>query len=62
VVFTGTARIDSETLPANQVPDYAQKYQAGFQRIDLTSPSLADRCYGICAGAVSLQEWLGSIG
>jgi hypothetical protein len=34
----------------------------GFSDADLTSPSLVDRCYGICAGAVSLQEWLGSIG
>ena len=28
---------------------------------DLTSPALVDRCYDICAGVVSLQEWLGRI-
>ena len=33
-----------------------------ISRTDLTSPALVDRCYDICAGVVSLQEWLGRIG
>lgn len=41
VVFTGTARVDPETSPANQVPDYVQKYQAGFQRIGMDADSFA---------------------
>ncbi len=42
VVFTGEAYLDPATLPADQVPEYAEKYKEGFKRIGMTAKGFAD--------------------
>ena len=46
VVFTGEARLAEETPPANEVADYADKYQEGFTRINMTPEAFA-RTYSV---------------
>lgn len=41
VVFTGEAQLAPNTLPANEVPAYAQKYQPGFARIGMSAEQFA---------------------
>lgn len=41
IVFTGQARLDPVAPPAHQMPDYAAKYQPGFQRIGMTAQEFA---------------------
>jgi PPOX class probable F420-dependent enzyme len=41
IVFTGTARIDSDHPPADQISDYISKYEGGLQRIGMTPASFA---------------------
>lgn len=36
IVFTGRAAVDPTAPPGDQVPAYAEKYRAGFQRINMT--------------------------
>ncbi len=42
VVFTGQARLDPSAPPANEVTEYADKYQAGFTRIQMTAKTFAE--------------------
>ncbi len=41
VVFTGEASIDSNALPANEIVDYADKYQEGIAGIGMTPEQFA---------------------
>jgi PPOX class probable F420-dependent enzyme len=41
IVFTGLTRLDPTAPPAHQMPEYAQKYQPGFQRIGMTAQAFA---------------------
>ena len=41
IVFTGVARLDPNALPAHLMPEYAAKYQPGFQRIGMTAKEFA---------------------
>jgi PPOX class probable F420-dependent enzyme len=41
VVFTGQAAIDLSAPPADQLPAYVAKYQAGFARIGMTAAEFA---------------------
>jgi PPOX class probable F420-dependent enzyme len=41
IVITGEARLDPTALPAHQMPEYAAKYQSGFERIGLTPAQFA---------------------
>lgn len=41
VVFTGRAEIDPAAPPADQVPAYVAKYEAGFARIGMTASQFA---------------------
>jgi PPOX class probable F420-dependent enzyme len=41
IVFTGTALIDPDHPPADQVSDYIGKYEGGLQRIGMTPSSFA---------------------
>lgn len=45
-IFTGTAVIDSNTLPANQHTDYLNKYSAGIKTIKMT-PDQFTQVYSI---------------
>jgi PPOX class probable F420-dependent enzyme len=42
VVFTAETRLDSEAPPANEVPEYVEKYQAGFKRIGMSAGEFAN--------------------
>ncbi len=42
IVFTGEAVIDRDAPPADQVSEYVDKYQSGFQRIGMTTPQFAE--------------------
>jgi PPOX class probable F420-dependent enzyme len=42
VVFTGTARVEPDAPPADQVPAYVEKYGWGFQRIGMTPAQFAE--------------------
>ena len=54
----------SQDHPRAELLKYKGIFAKGqdLSQADLTSPTLVDRCYDICAGVVSLQEWLGGIG
>ena len=41
VVFTGKVTLDPDALPANQVAAYADKYQEGFKRIQMSAEEFA---------------------
>lgn len=41
IIFSGTAVIDSNHPPADQVADYIGKYEGGLQRIGMTPASFA---------------------
>ena len=41
VVFTGRAAVDPAAPPADQLPAYAEKYRAGFRRINMTPSEFA---------------------
>ncbi len=41
VIFTGEAAVDENVPPADQLPAYAEKYQVGFQRIQMTPAEFA---------------------
>jgi PPOX class probable F420-dependent enzyme len=51
VVFTGQAGIDPDAPPADQVPAYAEKYRAGFQRLNM-SPAEFGLTY-----SVAIRVW-----
>ena len=46
VVFTAEARLAEDAPPAHQVAEYADKYQAGFARINMTPEEFA-RTYSV---------------
>jgi PPOX class probable F420-dependent enzyme len=41
IVFTGQASLDTHAPPANQISEYVEKYQAGFERIGMTAEQFA---------------------
>ena len=41
IVFTGEARLDPTAPPAHQMPQYATKYQPGFERLGMTAEEFA---------------------
>lgn len=41
IVLIGDARVDTEVLPADQVPAYVEKYAWGFERIGMTAAQFA---------------------
>ncbi len=41
IVITGQASVVADTAPANQVPDYAQKYADGIKRIGMSAEQFA---------------------
>ena len=41
IVFTSLARLDPAAPPADQAPEYAAKYQSGFERIGMTAAEFA---------------------
>jgi len=41
VIFTGEAAVDEIAPPANEVPAYVEKYQVGFQRLQMTPAQFA---------------------
>jgi PPOX class probable F420-dependent enzyme len=41
VVLTGSARVDESAPPANQLPDYVEKYRAGIAAIGMTPEGFA---------------------
>jgi PPOX class probable F420-dependent enzyme len=41
VVLTGLAQLDPTAPPAHQVPEYAAKYQPGFERLGMTAAEFA---------------------
>jgi len=41
VVFTGRGGVDPAAPPADQLPAYAEKYRAGFRRINMTPAEFA---------------------
>ena len=43
IVFTGEASIDETALPANEMAEYATKYEAGFKQIQMTADSFGER-------------------
>lgn len=42
VVFTGTAHLAPDMPPANELPSYIQKYQAGLARIRMSAEGFAE--------------------
>ena len=46
VTVTGDARIVTDTLPADRVPEYVAKYREGMRRIGMTPESFA-RAYSV---------------
>ena len=36
VIFSGIAEVVPDELPADEIPEYAQKYDWGFERINMT--------------------------
>lgn len=41
VVVTGTAFVDLDATPANEIPAYLEKYREGILQIDMTPESMA---------------------
>ncbi len=41
VVVTGTASVDSDATPANEIPAYLEKYREGIAQIEMTPESMA---------------------
>jgi PPOX class probable F420-dependent enzyme len=41
VVFMGEARLDETTPPADQIPEYVEKYSDGFTRIGMSKEEFA---------------------
>jgi PPOX class probable F420-dependent enzyme len=41
IVFTGEIRLDATAPPAHRMPEYAAKYQSGFDRIGMTPEQFA---------------------
>ena len=41
IVFTGLAHLPPTAPPANQMPEYAEKYRSGFERIGMTAGEFA---------------------
>jgi PPOX class probable F420-dependent enzyme len=46
VVFAGEARVADDMPPADQVPDYIDKYRLGLERLDMTPEGFA-RSYAV---------------
>ena len=46
IVITGTAHVDEDALPANQIPAYAEKYAERMQNNRMTAESFA-RAYSV---------------
>jgi PPOX class probable F420-dependent enzyme len=42
VVFTGEARFAEDVPPADQVPEYVEKYHEGFRRLGMSNEEFAD--------------------
>lgn len=42
IVFTGEAHLAPTAPPANEMPEYADKYQSGFKRIDMSAEEFAN--------------------
>jgi PPOX class probable F420-dependent enzyme len=42
VVFTGKARFVEDAPPADQVPEYVEKYQEGFRRLGMSNEEFAN--------------------
>jgi len=42
IIFTGTAVLDPNELPAHRVPAYREKYTEGFERIGMTAETFSN--------------------
>lgn len=54
IVITGEAHVDRDAPPADQVPAYAEKYRAGFERISMTPVQFA-QTYSVAIRVLPIQ-------
>jgi len=58
IIFTGTARIDSESLPANKIRAYMRKYKSGIVGLNATpEPFAKEYAVAIRITPTNLRGW-----